>query len=231
MPAKVDTSRLMDAIRKMQDIPKKEGPAILNKSVLQVVIGSGGNKGLVQLTKKATEAQIKTDLSQMVTTVGKRGGTKSTPRVIALAAQALVKKGIRPRSWSQEDQLLWRSQVSDMADRIIKARVKSRAFMAAGWLFAAADMAQKAGNQNLRISKNKSIELKSNGEAKDSFAKAAKAGTPIAGAYNTATGAEKICTPGVLQLAINGETNNIRKYLTEGFKSAIKKSARIKVLN
>lgn len=232
MPSKVDLSRFHAALARMMDVPKKHGPDVLNKSVLQVVVGSGGNKGLVQLTRKATEQRIREDLSRMVTNVGRRGGSHSVPLVVLLATQWLTERGERPaagaiRPGSSEAQD-WRNKVSQACQRITAARIQSRAFIAAGWLWAAAELAPKVpGNTLSRLMGSKHLPLKSGGEAARSFAIAAHTGRLFAGVFNTSSGAGIICTAGVIQLAVNGETNNLRQYFLRGLGDGIKRAVRI----
>lgn len=229
MGAKFDTSKIKEAIQAMRQIPKKEGPGVLNKSILQVAIGSGSAKGLVQLTKKATEARIREDMAQMVTAVGKRGGAHSAPRVVLLAVRWLRNtQGITgPRSWSKDDQLYWRSKISETCDAIIKSRVKSRAFIAAGWLWAARDIAPKVKGVNLNRLEPKNLPTISNGMAADSYARAAYSESLFAGIYNTSKGCDVVCTSNVLQAALDGEAHNIHIYLVRAFHKAI--GAKIKV--
>lgn len=233
MRPKVDLTRFHAALARMMDVPKKHGPDVLNKSVLQVVVGSGGNKGLVQLTRKATEQRIREDLSRMVTSVGKRGGSHSVPLVVLLATQWLTERGERPapgaiRPGSSEAQD-WRNKVSHACQRVIAARIQSRAFIAAGWLWAAAELAPKVpGNTLSRLMGSKNLPLKSGGEAARSFAIAAHTGKLFAGVYNTSSGAGVICTTGVIQLAVNGETNNLRQYFLRGLGDGIKKAVRVR---
>lgn len=231
MAAKIDTSKIKAAIQEMRMIPKKEGPDVLNKSILQVAIGSGSGKGLVQLTKKATQERIQEDMMQIVTTTGKRGGSHSAARVVVLAAQWLRdKQGITgPKSWKPDDQLYWRSQISAACEKIIKARVKSRAFIAAGWLWAAKDIAPKVKGAKLSRMEPKNVPMLSGGEAADSYGREAQPQSLFAGVYNAAKGTEVICTSGVLQSALDGEARNIHQYLVQAFHKAIKQSAKLKV--
>jgi hypothetical protein len=209
----------------MQDVPKRVGFQVLNKSVLQVVVGSGGGKGLVQLTTKATENRIRNDMNTMVTAVGKRGGTHSVPRIIALATNALVKRGVRPLGWGAEEQLRWRSEVSAECDKIMRARIQSRAYIAAGWLWCAMEMAANVPGHGLTRLRAKDLPLHTGrrGDASKSYAKAATRSTLFAGVYNVCEGAAKVITPGMIQLAVNAETNNLRQYFFRGIGKEIKK--------
>lgn len=231
--SKVDLSRFYTALQAVMDVPKKSGPDVLNKSVLQVTVGSGGGKGLVHHTRKATEKRIREDLSQMVTAVGKRGGSHSAPRVVLLATNYLVKRGVRPMGWGHDEQIRWRAEVSQACEAIIKARVQSRAYIAAGWLWAAMDLASKVPGHTLtRLAKGKGLPLKGNGEASKSFSRHATEGNLFAGVYNTSNGAGIVVTTGTIQLAVNGETNNLRAYFigrfSEDIAKATKKSPKIR---
>jgi hypothetical protein len=206
-----DLTFLNTAINKMREIPKKVGKDVVNKSALQITIGSGSAKGLVQLTKKATEARIRKDLGKMVSYKGRKRGSRSVRLIILLATRALVKRKEKPT----------RMAVYSEGLRIIKARIQSRAYIAAGWLAAAKDMAAKVPGHGLNRLEPRNIPTRDDASAAESFAIAATQGRLVAGIFNTSRGAGIICPPSVIQQAIDGETDNLNQYLDRVFSRAI----------
>ena len=115
--------------------------------------------------------------------------------------------------WGADEQLRWRAEVSQACEAIIKARVQSRAYIAAGWLWAAVDLATKVpGNTLTRLTKQKTIHLWEGGLAAKSYGIAAQTNRFFAGVFNTSKGSGIVVTTGMIQLAVNGEVNNLRAY-------------------
>ena len=190
MSAKVNLSGFHRSIMLMRQLPRKHGPDILNKSVVKVAIGSGGEKGIVHLTKKATKARIEADLRK-----GKLG--------IRLAMAWLKKQG-QPRT---------PEAVSKAYERIRSARVKGKSYIAASWLFAVAQIARVTPGLSLSRVRGRGTQQWGGGTAAQSFGRAATANALRAGLFSTAEGAELISNSAVIQMAVDGATADNLVYL------------------
>ena len=116
---------------------------IVQDAALKVLIGSKLNGevlgGLVQLTRKATVARIKSDLNKPVAgRIGKpsspRGRTITRPLLFWLALNAVKQSGA-----GYVPEIIKQTMAA-----ILKMRIKSRAYIAAGWLWAARDLYEKS---------------------------------------------------------------------------------------
>src|SRR5690242_4969424 len=113
MPMTVDMSGLMRAIREKERTSRYTMAECVNMAAKTIALGSSNGKGLVQLTPKATAAQIKKDMHEMVPGRSRRGYGKPIPRVIALAARWLAKQGRGPRNGSFAEMEAWRQRISE----------------------------------------------------------------------------------------------------------------------
>lgn len=227
MSMTVDLSAFTRAMQKMTELPNKLGPEILNANVLKVAIGAKGASGLVQITQKATEARIRSDMSQIVPTQwdSKSGRARRTygsaPRIIAMAAKWLSKRGIRPRNGSWAEMEAYRQEVSRACAQILAARIQSRAYIAAGWLWAARALAPHVKGARLTRLSERNMPTRADGSASESYAKIASAGNLLAGLFNTSRGAGSVCPDSVVQIAVNNATEDMLVYLREKFGEGI----------
>ena len=186
---------------------------IINDAGLKILVGFKGGEGLVQLTRKATKERIKQDMSVMVvgqtnsrTTKGgkkRQGKPLVKPRLFWLALQWMKENG---RAFSKET-------VREVMSVILKMRIKSRAYIAAGWLFAAKDLFEKSPGKHkftrLKQSKIPTVEV---GSAAQSLAIPAVAGKPTLTLINTSRGGATVGMQ-FAQEAINNAKKDIQIYI------------------
>lgn len=144
MPVEYDFSGLNKALSQRIQLPRTDIPGVVQDAALKVLVGSGTGEGLVQLTRKATAARIKADLNRP--TVGRSnavmlksgkmraGRPKTKPLLFWLALAAMKKTGA-----GNIPEIVKQTMAA-----IIKMRIKSRAYIAAGWLWAARDLYEKS---------------------------------------------------------------------------------------
>lgn len=124
---KLDTfNKVLSALARVKD---KSYADLVNKHLLQVVVGAKGESGrtvhgLVHLTKKTTEQRILSDMKRPT-------GHPPIEMAFALAIQSLTKRGEQISTGS----------IQRVANLIVQARIKSRAFIAASWLHSARKLA------------------------------------------------------------------------------------------
>lgn len=117
---KLDTfNKVLSALARVKN---RRYADLVNKHLLQVVVGAKGVSGLAQLTKKATEERILADMNKPV------GGKRL---VVRLAIAWLKSRGEQVSTGS----------IDSAANSIIRARIISRAFIAASWLHSAQKLA------------------------------------------------------------------------------------------
>lgn len=207
---------------------------LLNHRMLQVAVGSGdGAKfpGLVHTTQKATEARIRADLDKVVD--GKRG-----LKLITLLALGWLKG--RSVLFKMDDSI-----VKATEELITKARIRSRAFIAASWLFSARELAKHVpGAKFDRMHKSPDdMELTERGHvARTARAVPARPGSNkfFCALYNTAPshphnvhrgtsdGAARVAKAGKTR-ALNAQIRDMRDYIRRKMKeelNAIKQAAR-----
>lgn len=143
MQVKYDFSGLNKALSQKVQISRTPVVDIVQDAALKVLIGSKLNGevlgGLVQLTRKATVARIKADLNKPVAgRIGKpsspRGRTITRPLLFWLALNAVKQSGA-----GYVPEIIKQTMAA-----ILKMRIKSRAYIAAGWLFCARDLYEKS---------------------------------------------------------------------------------------
>lgn len=216
MPLTADFRKLSMHIRAVKRFSRKAMPDILNNNMRKVLIGGSGYEGLVQLTPKATKADIENDMRQMVTTVGKRGGSHSAPRIIAIAAAELTRMGIRPLGWDPASQAVWRDQVGQLAKAILAARIRGKGVIAAGWLEAAMNFGARGKSKG-------GATLFAGGIAAQGFGELPSESKLIATAHNVVPGADKISIPH-LKRAIANAIKDMRIYIRRKITEAIAKA-------
>ena len=143
MNVKYDFSGLNKALAQKVQLSRTPVVDIVQDAALKVLIGSKLNGevlgGLVQLTRKATVARIKADLNKPVAgRIGKpsspRGRTITRPLLFWLALNAVKQSGA-----GYIPEIIKQTMAA-----ILKMRIKSRAYIAAGWLWAARDLYEKS---------------------------------------------------------------------------------------
>jgi len=172
---------------------------IVNDAGLKILVGFKGGQGLVQLTRKATKERIKADMNAPVPGTG--GGVR--PRIIWLAIGWLKGRGAK----------ITKSAVREAASVILKMRIKSRAYIAAGWLFAAKDLFEKSpGKHKFTRLKPRNIPTVETGTAATSFAVPAIPGRTTLTLVNTSRGGGTVGME-YAQQAINNATADIQVYI------------------
>lgn len=112
---------------------KRESHKWLNKSALQVIIGSKGVKGATQRTPRATKSRIRRDL-------------KKDKLLIKLAVKRLKKKG----------EPITRQSIRETAKRILNSRLSAIAYTASvGWHNAAISFGGRGFNPDRRFKKSR----------------------------------------------------------------------------
>jgi len=181
---------------------------IVNDAGLKVLVGFKGGEGLVQLTRKATVARIKADLDKPVAgkigrPSGGSGRTITRPLLFWLALNVLKRTGA---GYIPEI-------VKQTMAAILKMRIKSRAYIAAGWLFAAKDLFEKSpGKHKFTRLKPRNIPTVETGTAATSFAVPAIPGRTTLTLVNTSRGGGTVGME-YAQQAINNATADIQVYI------------------
>jgi hypothetical protein len=141
---KYDFSGLNKALSQKIQLSRTPVVDIVQDAAMKVLIGSGTGDGLVQLTRKATVARITADLNKPVAgrtnavrlKSGKmRAGRPQTkPLLFWLALQVMKRTGA-----GNIPEIVRQTMAA-----ILKMRIKSRAYIAAGWLHCARDLHEKS---------------------------------------------------------------------------------------
>ena len=184
---------------------KRTGAQIVNKSMLQVLIGSKGAEGAVKATRTTTAGRIKKDLGAAYHGWTFKGGSHRVKLIFLLASKSLVFHGVKFINWKS-----WNLAVAEMARRIAAARDSSRSFLQAGWLHPA----RLFGARNNRP-------VKSGGRASRSRGKRATPEDLSAFVINNAVenkgGGDNPATYAIaaagLNQAVANETKNIERYI------------------
>jgi hypothetical protein len=188
---------------------------IVQDAALKVLIGSGTGDGLVQLTRKATAARIKSDLNKPVSgRLGKpsspRGRTITRPLLFWLALNVLKRTGA---GYIPEI-------VKQTMAAILKMRIASRAYIAAGWLFCARDLHEKSPylQKKHKLTRLKqrnipTVDKAAGGTAAQSFSVTYTGDKRCSvKLYNTSRGGDTVGMEFVQQ-AINNATSDIKVYI------------------
>lgn len=235
MSKKYDVSGLEAAMREMRKYSRKSATELVNHNLIKIALGSSNGKGLVHYTEKATAERIKSDMKKMVTVTGRDGRTNTVPLIIAIASAWLTKKSPAASALAKTKKgrnRAWQSQMKMACAKILRARLKSRQYIATGWLYAARDLASKVpGSKLTRLGKD-SLPKKENwkgGTAAQSFAKAARQiGEIKATLSSTSRGAEVVVTPQTYAQAISDAIHDIRIGINHKLKQMAKR-ARLRV--
>jgi hypothetical protein len=188
-------------------------PEICNDAAMKVLVGSGSAQGLVQLTRKATKERIKADMDKPVAgKIGSGSGrTIVRPRLFWLALQWMKQNG---RTFSKE-------AVKEVMSAILKMRIKSRAYIAAGWLWCARDLHEKSpylqkkhSFTRLKARNMPMVDKAEGGTAAQSFAIPAvvTGNRCVTTLYNTSRGGDTVGMEFVQQ-SLNNAALDVQKYV------------------
>jgi hypothetical protein len=212
---KYDFSGLNKALAQKIQLSRTPVVDIVQDAALKVLIGSGTGDGLVQLTRKATAARIKSDLNKPVSgRLGKpsspRGRTITRPLLFWLALNVLKRTGA---GYIPEI-------VKQTMAAILKMRIASRAYIAAGWLFCARDLHEKSPylQKKHKLTRLKqrnipTVDKAAGGTAAQSFSVTYTGDKRCSvKLYNTSRGGDTVGMEFVQQ-AINNATSDIKVYI------------------
>lgn len=215
MTIKYDFSGLNKALAQKVQLSRTPVVDIVQDAAMKVLIGSGTGDGLVQLTRKATKERIKADMSVPVSgTLGRpsggKGRTITRPRLFWLALQWLKQNG---RPFSKES-------VKEVMSVILKMRIASRAYIAAGWLWCARDLHEKSPYlqkkhklTRLRAKDMPMVDKAAGGSAAQSFSVTYAGDNQCSVTlYNTSRGGDTVGMEFVQQ-AINNATKDVQEYI------------------
>ncbi len=215
MQIKYDFSGLNKALAQKIQLSRTPVVDIVQDAALKVLIGSGTGDGLVQLTRKATAARIKSDLNKPVSgRLGKpsspRGRTITRPLLFWLALNVLKRTGA---GYVPEI-------VKQTMAAILKMRIASRAYIAAGWLWAARDLHEKSPYlqkkhklTRLKARNIPTVDKAAGGTAAQSFSVTYTGDKRCSvKLYNTSRGGDTVGMEFVQQ-AINNATSDIQVYI------------------
>lgn len=213
MTLKYDFAPLQKALAQKIRLSKTPIPEICDDAALKVLVGSGTGDGLVQLTRKATKERIKADMSKpMSGKIGSGSGrTITRPRLFWLALQWLKQHG---RGYTPEI-------VKEVMAAILKMRIQSRAYIAAGWLWCARDLHEKSpGLQKkhkftrLKARNMPMVDKASKGTAAQSFAIPAQVfgNRCVTTLYNTSRGGDTVGMEFVQQ-SLNNAAADVQQYV------------------
>jgi hypothetical protein len=213
---KYDFSGLNKALSQKVQISRTPIVDIVQDAAMKVLIGTGTGEGLVQLTRKATKEQIKADLNKPVAgTIGKpsrpRGRTITRPLLFWLALNVLKRTGA---GYVPEI-------VKQTMAAILKMRIASRAYIAAGWLHCARDLHEKSPylQKKHKLTRLKArnmpmVDKAESGSAANSFATPVKVNGYTASIVltNTSRGGGTVGIEFVQQ-ALNNATQDVMEYV------------------
>lgn len=216
MRVSYDFSGLNKALKAKLDVGRTPIVDIVQDAALKVLIGSKLNgeklEGLVGLTRKATKERIKADMS--VPVAGKIGGGSgrmiTRPRLFWLALQWMKQHG---RTFSKET-------VREVMSVLLKMRIKSRAYIAAGWLWCARDLHEKSPylQKKHKLTRLKArnmpmVDKAASGTAAQSFSVTYNGDKRCSvRLYNTSRGGDTVGMEFVQQ-ALNNATSDIQAYI------------------
>lgn len=216
MQIKYDFSGLNKALAQKVQLSRTPVVDIVQDAAMKVLIGTGTGEGLVQLTRKATKEQIKADLNKPVAgTIGKpsrpRGRTITRPLLFWLALNVLKRTGA---GYVPEI-------VKQTMAAILKMRIASRAYIAAGWLHCARDLHEKSPylQKKHKLTRLKArnmpmVDKAESGSAANSFATPVKVNGYTASIVltNTSRGGGTVGIEFVQQ-ALNNATQDVMEYV------------------
>jgi hypothetical protein len=215
---KYDFTAFNKAIAQKIQLSKTSVPDILADAAMKILIGSGSAPGLTKLTRKATIERIKSDMKVMVmgrTNAGKmlKSGKRQSGRPQMRSRLTwLALRWLKTRGEPKTKDLVRKAMAA-----ILAARIKSRAYIAAGWLFCARSLL--IGNPGLQKKhkltrlKDSNIPTREDATAANSFATPIRiqGNTASLVLHNTSRGGETVGMENVQQ-AINNATKDVQLY-------------------
>ena len=213
MNVKYDFSGLNKALAQKVQLSRTPVVDIVQDAAMKVLIGTGTGEGLVQLTRKATKERIKADMNVPVSgKIGSGSGrTITRPRLFWLALQWMKQNG---RTFSKDT-------VREVMSVILKMRIKSRAYIAAGWLFCARELHEKSPYlqkkhklTRLKARNIPTVDKNEGGTAANSFATPVRVNGYTASIVltNTSRGGNTVGMEFVQQ-ALNNATKDVLQYV------------------
>ena len=213
MQIKYDFSGLNKALAQKIQLSRTPVVDIVQDAAMKVLIGSGTGAGLVGLTRKATKERITADMNKPVAgKIGSGSGrTITRPRLFWLALQWMKQNG---RAFTKE-------AVREVMSVILKMRIKSRAYIAAGWLHCARDLHEKSPylQKKHKLTRLKqrnipTVDKAARGTAANSFAAPVKVNGYTASIVltNTSRGGDTVGMEFVQQ-ALNNATKDVLQYV------------------
>jgi hypothetical protein len=188
MAAKVDLSRFRSLVRALSKARGKPLAEMLNKGLTTAIIGSDKYKGIVQLAPKATAERIKTDL-------------RNHDLNIRMAVAELKKQGYFAAKHSRAE---IQAKIAEVAKARLAKRLKSRAYIAAGWIKALQDLGiLKKGKRETRFWEG--------GTAAEGYGEAATSDHLVAKAFSMSRGTEIVLAE-LMQVAINNACQDMQDY-------------------
>lgn len=191
MPLKVDLSRFKQLVRDIAKDRKKPLAWVLNKGLTTAIIGSSKYKGLVQLAPKATRGQIRSDL-------------RENKLNIRLAMAQLRNQGYfatkRTRAEIQQ-------KIAEVCNARLAKRLKSRAYIAAGWIKPLADL----GILGSRTKGKRETNFWPGGTAAQGYSVPATERKLVATAFSMSRGSEQVLGP-ILQTAVDNAAQDMADY-------------------
>jgi hypothetical protein len=205
MPLKVDLSRFKFFVREIARYRKKDEAEMLNKGLTTAIIGSSKYKGIVQLAPKATKERIRADL--------KEGDLN-----VRLAMAQLRKEGYFGTLHSRAE---IQQKVAQICKARIKKRLKSRAYIAAGWIKSLQDL----GILKSRTKGKRETNFWAGGSAAQGYGVRATPGRLRASAFSMARGSEKVLGT-LLQTAVNNACEDMKDYFRNKIAARVAQIAR-----
>ena len=206
MPLTANLTRFKTLVRDIARVRGKEQAEVLNKGLTTAIIGSSKYKGIVQLAPKAKAASIRGDLRR-----NKLG--------IRLAVAQMKREGwfASPRSRVETQQ-----EISRRCEATLKARLKSRAYIAAGWIRALQDI----GFLKSKGRGQKETQFWGGGSAATGYGVPASARRLMAAAFSMSRGSEKVLAP-YMQQAIQGACEDMADYFRAKLGKTLARLSRI----
>lgn len=191
MPLTVDLTRFKTLVRDIARYRGKDEAEVLNKGLTTAIIGSDKYKGIVQLAPKATADKIKADLLN---------GDLN----IKMAVAKLRKQGYFATKHSRAE---IQQKIGEIAKATLAKRLKSRAYIAAGWIKALQDI----GILGKRTKGKSETRFWEGGTAAQGYGVPATAKRLTAAAFSMSRGSEKVLAL-YMQQAVQGACEDMADY-------------------
>lgn len=172
MSVKVDLTRFKTLVREIARYRKKDEAEVLNKGLTTAIIGSSKYEGIVQLTPKATRERIRADLKK--NDINNR-----------LSIVLMKREGWYAGKHSREET---RQKIAEISKARLAKRLKSRAYIAAGWIKGLQDL----GILGSRTKGKRETNFWQGGTAAQGYGVPATAAKLIAKVFNMSRGANKV---------------------------------------